>query len=114
MRNVLLSTIIGLGILTTTNIWAVTCKITAPVNAPFLVDLKKCFADYPFPFNDYAKFEFQRDTIPPQSFYIADQYMHGSAEKIQDIDVKVVKRNYTLSLNGDVIIHIVDNKSATA
>ncbi|MDF1759764.1 MAG: hypothetical protein P1U40_04420 [Coxiellaceae bacterium] len=88
---------------------SVVCHSNQQVNKPFSIDLKQCFKKFVFPFNDWAYFVFPGDFIPPQNVTISGNYLTGTINSAKDIKVHVLKRNYTLALQGEVDIHVASN-----
>ncbi|MDF1655770.1 MAG: hypothetical protein P1U34_11720 [Coxiellaceae bacterium] len=87
---------------------SVVCSSTQQVNKPFSIDLKQCFKKFVFPFNDWSYFIFPGDFVPPQHIAINGDFLVGSVNSVKDIKVQILKRNYTLALQGEVDIHVVD------
>ncbi len=87
---------------------SVVCQSNQQVDKPFSIDLKQCFKKFVFPFNDWAYFVFPGDFTPPQQVTISGNYLTGTISSAKDIKVHVLKRNYTLALQGEVDIHVIN------
>ncbi|MDF1796151.1 MAG: hypothetical protein P1U63_06395 [Coxiellaceae bacterium] len=87
---------------------SLTCSYTQQVKQPFSIDLKQCFKKFVFPFNDWAYFVFPGDFTPPQNVSIRGNYLVGNVNSKQDMKVRILKRNYTLALEAEVDVHVVD------
>ncbi len=81
-----------------------TCQYNEAANKAYVIDLKECFKSLPIPFEDSSWFEFV-DYQHPDTVTISGQYLLGQGSDKHDLNLAIYKRNSTLGVQGQVIIH---------